>query len=54
MKDAPIGFIGLGNMGRPMATNLAAAGNDLLVFDAAGTAERAPGAERAPDAEQAE
>ena len=42
MKDAPIGFIGLGNMGRPMATNLAAAGNDLLVFDATGTAERAP------------
>ena len=42
MTGTPIGFIGLGNMGRPMATNLAAAGNDLMVYDAAGTAERAP------------
>jgi len=28
-----IGFIGLGNMGRPMAANLAKAGQDLIVFD---------------------
>ena len=28
-----IGFIGLGNMGAPMATNLAAAGHDILGFD---------------------
>ena len=36
------GFIGLGNMGRPMAENLAAAGRRLCVHDAAGSAERAP------------
>ncbi|MEC7212002.1 MAG: NAD(P)-binding domain-containing protein, partial [Pseudomonadota bacterium] len=28
-----IGFIGLGNMGMPMATNLAAAGHDVTGFD---------------------
>ena len=28
-----IGFIGLGNMGRPMAANLARAGQDLIVYD---------------------
>ena len=50
------GFIGLGNMGGPMAANLAAflaAGGYPLpvVFDAAGTADRAPGgAACAPDA----
>ena len=38
-----IGFVGLGNMGRPMADNIAAAGFDLVCFDAAGTAERAAG-----------
>ena len=38
----PVGFVGLGNMGRHMAANLANAGHDLVVFDAAGTAERAP------------
>ncbi len=31
-----IGFIGLGNMGAPMARNLAAAGHDVTGFDAAG------------------
>ncbi len=36
------GFIGLGNMGAPMAANLAATGCDLIVYDKAGTAERAP------------
>ena len=36
------GFVGLGNMGRPMAANLAEAGFDLVVHDAAGTAARAP------------
>ena len=30
-----IGFIGLGNMGGPMAANLAAAGHDVTGFDAA-------------------
>jgi 3-hydroxyisobutyrate dehydrogenase len=48
-----IGFIGLGNMGRPMATNIAAAGFDLVCFDAAGTAERLPdGARAAASAEE--
>ena len=32
-----IGFIGLGNMGGPMAANLAAAGHDVQGFDVAGT-----------------
>ena len=42
MTGSRLGFIGLGNMGGPMAANLAAAGIDLAVFDAAGTAARAP------------
>ena len=36
------GFIGLGNMGAPMAANLAATGCQPIVYDKAGTAERAP------------
>ncbi len=49
--EAPVGFIGLGNMGRPMAACLAAGGVPLIVHDAAGTAERAPeGAEAAASA----
>ncbi|MGH1578024.1 3-hydroxyisobutyrate dehydrogenase [Planktotalea sp.] len=32
-----IGFIGLGNMGGPMAANLAAAGHSVTSFDVAGT-----------------
>jgi 3-hydroxyisobutyrate dehydrogenase-like beta-hydroxyacid dehydrogenase len=36
------GFAGLGQMGGPMATNIAAAGFDLSVFDKAGTAGLAP------------
>jgi 3-hydroxyisobutyrate dehydrogenase len=43
MNDEPIGFLGLGNMGAPMAANLAGAGWPLVVHDAAGTRERAPG-----------
>ena len=31
-----IGFIGLGNMGAPMASNLAAAGHDVTGFDVTG------------------
>lgn len=31
-----IGFIGLGNMGAPMATNLAGAGHEVIGFDVAG------------------
>jgi 3-hydroxyisobutyrate dehydrogenase len=30
---APIGFVGIGNMGRPMAAMIAAAGYELRVFD---------------------
>ncbi|MEO1688962.1 MAG: 3-hydroxyisobutyrate dehydrogenase, partial [Pseudomonadota bacterium] len=33
-----IGFIGLGNMGAPMAANLVAAGHEVTGFDVAGTA----------------
>ncbi len=42
MSDGRIGFIGLGNMGGPIAANIAAGGHDMIVFDAAGTAARAP------------
>lgn len=37
-----IGFVGLGQMGGPMAANIAAGGADIIVYDKAGTAERAP------------
>ncbi len=37
MTAQKIGFIGLGNMGAPMAHNLAAAGHDVTGFDTAGT-----------------
>jgi len=33
-----LGYIGLGNMGGPMAANLIAAGNDVICYDAAGSA----------------
>ena len=42
MTERLLGFIGLGNMGGPMAANLAAAGHPLICYDASGTAERAP------------
>ena len=38
MENTKIGFVGLGNMGSPMATNIINAGLELFVFDAAGTA----------------
>jgi 3-hydroxyisobutyrate dehydrogenase len=48
-----IGFIGLGNMGYPIAANIAAARFDLVCFDAAGTADRLPpGATAAGSAEE--
>jgi 3-hydroxyisobutyrate dehydrogenase len=49
MKEKLIGFIGLGNMGAPMAANLAKAGWSLLAHDAAGTRERAPAEARVAD-----
>ena len=42
MSEPPIGFIGLGNMGRPMAENLAGAGQPLVVYDLAVAAQRGP------------
>tara|TARA_A100001037_G_C15122061_1_gene624346 strand:- start:51 stop:944 length:894 start_codon:yes stop_codon:yes gene_type:complete len=48
-----IGFIGLGNMGNPMAGNLVKAGYSVICYDIAGTEERAPeGAEIASSATQ--
>lgn len=41
-KPEKLGFIGLGQMGQPMAANIAKAGFDLSVYDKAGTQERAP------------
>ena len=53
MTDQLLGFIGLGNMGGPMAVNLAAAGNPLICYDASGTAERAPeGAKHAASSDE--
>ena len=51
-----IAFIGLGNMGAPMASNLAAAGHDVIGFDQAdvsvdGVTFAASGAKAASDAE---
>lgn len=44
MSEEITGFVGLGNMGAPMAANLAGAGWPMVVFDAAGTSDRAPAA----------
>lgn len=41
MKPATVGFVGLGNMGDALATNLVAAGHDVLAFDVSGP-ERCP------------
>ena len=45
--EAPLGFIGLGNMGGRMAARLRGAKFDMVVYDAAGAAERAPPGARA-------
>ena len=42
MSIRAFGFVGLGNMGAPIAANMAAAGHALTVFDTAGTEARAP------------
>lgn len=47
-----VGWLGLGNMGRPMAANVLAASYDLLAFDAAGTDERLPAGARAAESVQ--
>ena len=42
MTRETIGVIGLGNIGKPMATHIARAGFDMVVYDIAGMVERAP------------
>ena len=44
MNDQPIsvGFIGLGQMGAPMAANIASAATNLVCYDKAGTKDRLP------------
>jgi 3-hydroxyisobutyrate dehydrogenase len=42
MMNSRYGFVGLGQMGGPMAANIADGGFNLSVFDKAGTADRAP------------
>lgn len=42
MTPEVVGFVGLGNMGRPMAERIVTAGFPLVGFDVAGTAERLP------------
>jgi 3-hydroxyisobutyrate dehydrogenase len=42
VTPAVVGFVGLGNMGGAMSRRLAAAGFDVVGYDAAGTAERLP------------
>jgi 3-hydroxyisobutyrate dehydrogenase-like beta-hydroxyacid dehydrogenase len=42
MSDRVYGFLGLGNMGAPMAANIAAAGFELIGYDSAGTDGRLP------------
>ena len=44
-----LGFAGLGQMGGPMAANIAGGGFPLIVHDKAGTAERAPSGASAVD-----
>jgi 3-hydroxyisobutyrate dehydrogenase-like beta-hydroxyacid dehydrogenase len=41
-----VGFIGLGNMGGPIAANIAKAGYEMIVYDKAGAKERAPAGAR--------
>lgn len=41
-KPSVIGFVGLGQMGGPMAANITKGCGEVIVYDKAGTAERAP------------
>ena len=50
MSDRVVGCIGLGNMGHALATNLVAAGHQVVAHDAAGEARNVPGAAWASDA----
>lgn len=42
MSPTGLGFIGLGNIGTPMAARFVAAGHEVVGFDVAGTRERLP------------
>ena len=42
MADPLFGFIGLGAMGEPIASNIAEKGHAMIVHDIAGPADRAP------------
>lgn len=48
MTQETVGFIGLGNIGEPMADHIARAGFDLVVHDIAGTESNSFYEERAP------
>jgi len=41
-NNIKLGFIGLGNIGKPIAANLVNAGSSLTVYDKAGTEDRTP------------
>jgi 3-hydroxyisobutyrate dehydrogenase-like beta-hydroxyacid dehydrogenase len=49
MSQEKTGFIGLGNIGKPIAANIARAGFGMIAYDIAGTAERAPAGAVAAD-----
>ncbi len=49
MSERVIGFLGLGNMGAPMAANIASAGFSVVGYDAAGTKDRRPEGVHAAD-----
>ena len=54
MSSTKIGFIGLGNMGAPMAHNLAKAGHTVVGFDTAGTTAEGVGVASTAEAACAE
>jgi 3-hydroxyisobutyrate dehydrogenase len=49
MTAATVGFVGLGNMGSVLASNLVATGHTVIAHDVLGPARVPPGAEYAPD-----
>ena len=49
MTPGRIGFVGLGQMGNPMATNIAAGEFALIAYDKAGTAPRTPAGAQVAD-----
>jgi 3-hydroxyisobutyrate dehydrogenase len=48
-RPGPVGFVGLGNMGGALASNLVRAGFEVVAYDAAGPARTPLGARWAPD-----